>query len=386
MMGGCATIFLFIILAHPMDTARIPWIACIVIHWLLFSLDGFYFIEIARYRAEKTVLTWLESKLSRDSIPAGGRPALKAKLFNFWSGLWQSLRRGQGAIVLSDDDDPPIEPSVPFTVPTQLYDDVFDWLRLTGDPSTRKVLWITVDRHKINTCVSDTIEFLSAVDKTISVDASRARSIFWPLLCGLGVAWPEFKQQLAWSLVECGFDYTEEGPLHRLLFRPLEEIWKIDHRNSGGDYESQQPEEIPLVVIHSIRDLAQARELCDIMEDVILKKSLNIIAISTRELRKFSWGQRYKMEHSHTLSLSETGTVINSGKLPWFHKNLFLLVLEGIFRSPKEVYERLSIELYGPAASSLFERPELSDPSTLTVFHLLHKAAEDRKQILKICQ
>ncbi|KAJ7027462.1 hypothetical protein C8F04DRAFT_1399509 [Mycena alexandri] len=288
--GGGATLHLFIMVAFGGMNVPPIWIAWIVIHWLLVLLDDICLKEIQRYRAEKRVLTWLESKLSHDSIPAGGRPALKAKLVNFWSGLWRSLRPGQGAI---------------------LYNDVLDWLTLTGDPGTRKALWITVDHPKINTCVSDTIEFLAAVDKTISVDARSS---------------PHSSSQ------------------------PTGGNMEIDPRNSGGNYESQQPGEIPrvLVVIHSIRDLAQARELCDIIECLALKnQSLSIIAISTRELRK-------------------NFRVINSGNLPWFHKNLFILVLEGIFRSPEEVYKRLSIErpmwpqhvflLYSSARNSVISR------------------------------
>lgn len=101
----------------------------------------------------------------------------------------------------------------------------------------------------------------------------------------------------------------------------MEAIGNKHSRDFPGDRERQQHDEIPriIVIIHGIRDFAQAKELYDIIQRLEPQRnqSLHIVVISTPQvLREVSGNRLYITEHVYTLYLAETGRVIYSGRPP----------------------------------------------------------------------
>ncbi|KAF7362805.1 hypothetical protein MVEN_00630300 [Mycena venus] len=422
-------------------------ILCITTHNFLCLLEFSYAHVLIYYRADVTLSTWLEAQLLCDLT---ARPTWRARISNFWSQLRGSVRwrreglialsdddnleapsipststwrarisnfwsqprgsfgwRRHGSIALSDDDDRLAAPSIPSTLLTQLQADILHWSRL---PSTGKALWITADGHKLETYVDRVFQLLSVTDtarRVILVDASKAGSVFWPLLHGLGIGWPEFKQQLTAKVAGMGLFkpyywtaysgsywgpvrfFTEMDYLKTFIGDPLDGIRNKNGMDSSTDPESQQHAETSdvSIVIHGIRDSAQAQELCRMIEYLTgYRGMLSIVVITTPQpLREVARDKVYLLDYIYTLSVYET-TVIYSGNppaLPAFNQNLFRLVLDGIFRSAGEVSERLWAELLIRAGSPGCEIWENMALSTLTIFHLLHNAAEHRKKFLE---
>ncbi|KAF7328248.1 Serine/threonine-protein kinase STY8 [Mycena venus] len=315
---------------------------CIGAHELLCVVESFFIRILLSYRANTTAETWLEASFFDDFIPTGGLSTFEIKMSIWGSEDHRFHRRFRRCCM-------------------------------------------TIS------CTGHVLAETRAGEKHCGSQLTAARSIPSTILVD---AWPEFKRQVVAAKVVQGSPLLYDNSVTSLLSDALEAIGKKHSRGFPGDRERQQHDEIPriIVIIHGIRDFAQAKELYDIIQrlEPQQNQSLHIVVISTPQvLREVSGNRLYITEHVYTLYLAENGRVIYSGRplaLLQINTNLFHLVLDGIFRSAGEVSEQLWAELLDRATSSVFQILDPSDDlnlSTLTMFHLLHEAAEDRKRMLK---
>jgi hypothetical protein len=112
--------------------------------------------------------------------------------------------------------------------------------------------------------------------------------------------------------------------VEKLIRDPLEGIWTMhrdEMQNSGRDAEIQEHRDVAraAVVIHGIRDNAQANEVYNILKAVIVDHSdhciaVDIIAITSPQL--LIEVAKDEIEHLHILAVPETGSIIYSGSPP----------------------------------------------------------------------
>ncbi|KAJ7700928.1 hypothetical protein B0H14DRAFT_763806 [Mycena olivaceomarginata] len=206
------------------------------------------------------------------------------------------------------------------------------------------------------------------------------------------------------TLVTLGREYSwfhrsswAEEMIRDLLER-IRENRNTNACNFGGDCERQQHQYMApaVVVIHGIHDSTQASEVYGIIKHLTVeqhdhRKALDIIVISTPQLlRHVSRGELAIMDLVHTLSVLGIGSIVYSGNppaLPLFHQNLFRLVLDGIFMTANDTSARLWFGLFEleVTCSSTPPPPDISeDMSIATIFHVLHKASEHHKLMIKV--
>ncbi|KAJ7875920.1 hypothetical protein B0H14DRAFT_2568514 [Mycena olivaceomarginata] len=214
-------------------------------------------------------------------------------------------------------------------------------LQTSADGNTQRALWITAGRiDQVDACAHGACDLLPSTQPAILIDVGNTGTVLWSLLHGIGTALPHFREELARRGVDnleglyvmvptsrgttidrlSYNDGSEPSFMRRLkifLRNPLMRIWETKKTRLT-------------VIIHGIRDTAQAAELYSILQSLIVSgqsrcTSLDIVAISSpRRLRQVAKDGITLMEH-------KTGSIIysrNPPPSPRFHEEKYSPNLE----------------------------------------------------------
>ncbi|KAJ7251643.1 hypothetical protein C8J57DRAFT_670260 [Mycena rebaudengoi] len=362
-----------------------------------------------RQRADSQLREWLQTQVLLDSIVLHrGKLTLRMK----WCLCTSRKKwRKQGEIARQDIDKGLEGVTSPWILPPEISDSICHWTHLTGDRSTRRALWITAGRiDQVNACAHGACTLLSSTQPAISIDVGNTGTVRWPLLHGIATALPDFREELA------NIDNWDESVKYLETKWPSDiAVWEESHYDGSDPWllrcleffffefficvlprrqrrETRRTRQT--LIIHGIRDSAQAVELCRILRRLNVREqdrltAFDIVAISSPQvLRQVANHEVDLMKHVHTLAIAETGSIIYSGNpppSPHFCEGLFNLVLEGIYRTGDSISStfRIWAELFELGASSSSTAYQIVNDLTIpTIFNILHRASEDRKKMV----
>jgi hypothetical protein len=149
----------------------------------------------------------MESLVAGDSTGLNGYVPPVTATTKPWSRMIAFLRRRPtGYPALPDENLPQTVPRVasarqsPWEIPLEVNDNVLHWLRLSSDRPANKALWITLEMEaQPNDVVHGVSALLSPGEDGTGmalVDVSGTRSAFWPLVRGLAVVSPLYREYL----------------------------------------------------------------------------------------------------------------------------------------------------------------------------------------------
>ncbi|KAJ7237101.1 hypothetical protein C8J57DRAFT_1247343 [Mycena rebaudengoi] len=210
----------------------------------------------------------------------------------------------------------------------------------------------------------------------ISIDVGNTGTVLCPMLYGIGTALPGFREELANVTRRRGVGALEtdwhrgialekqshyDGSQPRFMRCLKISFWNLWTRRCETRKTRQT------VIIHGIRDSAQAVEIYRILERLKVRgqrdcTALDIVAISSPQLlhQAANYGVDL-MKHVHTLAITETGSIIYS--------------------PPPPVFTRIWTELFELGATSSSTTSQIINDLTIpTMFNILHRALEDRKK------
>ncbi|KAJ6531027.1 hypothetical protein B0H19DRAFT_1190057 [Mycena capillaripes] len=416
-------------------------LAPLICNGLLCATEVYFGDEFRQYMRDLTVLQSAEYFVTADFRSRNTRTSRKFRLpKKMLRSLALFTRPESGYIALPSAE--PLEMGVALPISTihsssschssaDLSESVLHWSRMST--GSHKALWITANDNERCAEIADMVpELLStgsgyAVGISI-VDVSQTHSVFWPLIRGLATVSTEYRVELGirpplpmlsyfegFPLRPAAFkdggkrevspwldDDNNEKIINRLLCSPLKTMYEnlsVGSLTSGStDEENLLPTELPHItlVVHGVWSAKQAEELYETLERLEVGlgdyyKSIRMLIITTPTLLRYvSDSDHAIMKRVCTLYVSDTGSVIYSGKFPsppMFYESLFLLLLDGINRVGGNEAERIRIKL---AELDILSAGELADNddemgrSTASIFSRLYKASVARSQILEL--
>ncbi|KAF8209727.1 hypothetical protein K438DRAFT_1959962 [Mycena galopus ATCC 62051] len=375
--------------------------------------------QFQQYMRDMRVIQCVEYLVAGDSVSFGQPRKRNWQLLPYPRGL--RLRRG--SIFLPGDDSleirgiPPTPPStqeqplVQREVTAELREALLHYSRLGANSSwpADTPLWITVDTVESCTTVVREVSRVvcsSGIGIPVNVDVKNTHSVFWPLIRALAISLPAYREQLAMGSVDPFHNHSYCYPVPHAPSSPrspydeeysmLEIIQTLICEHLADRVAKSGPAPV-LFLVHGVRDQAQANEIYGTIRE--LKKwkgneDVGFVVLSAPELlRGAIVDDQRAMRRICTLHLSESGVLYSATAPtpPAFYKTIFRLLVDGIHRLGGAEAQRLWNDL--PNFSSSAESDSLplvpvveDDPSysTLSLFSILYRASQIRRQILKI--
>ncbi|KAJ7323599.1 hypothetical protein DFH08DRAFT_348440 [Mycena albidolilacea] len=382
-------------------------------------------------RLRPSAISGLERLISADStsgVPLYG---------GIWAGVWRKLEpffQGQPKRLMmtwrANELSPrpqPLEQS-PWVPSAELVTSMAHWSGLSVE-GPHKALWVTAEndgrRHEI--AQASYRQFcLHGGFNTALVDVSQTRSIFWPLALALAKASPGYMEQLEehppWILRFTQRWYFSGGLVRwpnlklspwaeyddlkdisvKIFVRPVTRLYnaldecaeKNRHRIFRVETGHTAPD-MPrtTLILYGVHDTAQAdeiwsvvTELKDALEDRF--KAFGIVIVSEPSLlRPEAEDSKFTRVYFETMHVSDTGLILYSGTRPtppMLCENLFSVWVDAIHRIGGNQAESMWPEVLSYSGDRSAGVDEESYKKTTAIFSKLFKAAEDRKQILKV--
>ncbi|KAF8147957.1 hypothetical protein K438DRAFT_457414 [Mycena galopus ATCC 62051] len=243
------------------------------------------------------------------------------------------------------------------------------------------------------------------------VDVSKTDTVFWPLICALVAASPEYRAEIGREPPVPFAEYFQCFPVRPTAFRgdlrwdippwlddgwdykvvPLDAVLtrrKLISRRSGG--ETIVPPELRRItlIVHGVHNVEQADQLYETIERLKdFHPWIGVVVITEPQLLRHLSHSLVIMENLCTLYVahgSDAGSIIYSGRHPsppMFYESLFLLLLDDI------PYDRDEPQSTLADVALLFDEPTYADDTTsftASIFSQLYKMFQVRQQILEL--